>query len=77
MLEFVKGFFYIYWDDHMMFRFQFVNIVSYNDWFYNIKQIPCNKHSNLTWSQQISDISNQTFLTSIIWLLRSDYSFSA
>ena len=33
MLNFVKGFLCIYWDNHMVFIFQFVNVVNYTDWF--------------------------------------------
>ena len=38
MLNFVKGFFCIYWDNHMVFIFQFVNVVYYIDWFADIKE---------------------------------------
>ena len=38
MLNFVKGFFYIYWDNHMAFIFQFVNVVYYIDWFVDIEE---------------------------------------
>ena len=37
MLNFVKGFFCIYWDNHMVFIFQFVNVVYHIDWFEDIK----------------------------------------
>ena len=37
MLNFVKGFFCIYWDNHMVFIFQFVNVY-YIDWFADIKE---------------------------------------
>ena len=33
MLNFVKCFFCIYWDDHMICIVQFVNVVYYMDWF--------------------------------------------
>jgi hypothetical protein len=33
MLNFVKGLLCIYWDNHMVFIFQFVNVVNYIDWF--------------------------------------------
>ena len=33
MLNFVKGFLCIYWDNHMAFIFQFVNMVNHIDWF--------------------------------------------
>ena len=44
MLNFVKGFLYIYWDNHMAFIFQFIN-VHYTDWFADIEESlhPCNK----------------------------------
>ena len=38
MLNFVKGFLYIYWDNHMAFIFQFVNVVYYIDWFEDIEE---------------------------------------
>ena len=36
MLNFVKGLLCIYWDNHMVFIFQFVNVVYHIDWFMNI-----------------------------------------
>ena len=36
MLNFVKGFICIYWDNHMAFIFQFVNVVNYIVWFADI-----------------------------------------
>ena len=38
MLNFVKGFLCICWDDHMAFIFQFVNVVYYIDWFVDIEE---------------------------------------
>ena len=38
MLNFVKGFLCIYWDNHMVFTFQFVNVVYHIDWFANIEE---------------------------------------
>ena len=38
MLNFVKGFLCNYWDDHMVFIFQFVNVVYYIDWFADIEE---------------------------------------
>ena len=38
MLNFVKGFLCIYWDNHMVFIFQFVNVVYYIDWFADIEE---------------------------------------
>ena len=38
MLNFVKGFLCIYWDNHMALIFQFVNVVYYIDWFVNIEE---------------------------------------
>ena len=32
MLNFVKGILWIYWDNHMVFIFQFVNVMYYIDW---------------------------------------------
>ena len=37
MLNFVKGFLCIYWDNHMVFIFQFVNVY-YIDWFADIEE---------------------------------------
>jgi len=38
MLNFVKGFLCIYWDNHMVFIFQLVNVVYYIDWFADIEE---------------------------------------
>ena len=38
MLNFVKGFLCIYWDNHMVFIFQFVNVVYHIDWFVDIEE---------------------------------------
>ena len=38
MLNFVKGFFWIYWDNHMAFIFQFVNAMYCIDWFSDIEE---------------------------------------
>ena len=38
MLNFVKGFLCIYWDNHTVFIFQFVNEVYYIDWFADIEE---------------------------------------
>ena len=38
MLNFVKGLLCIYWDNHMAFIFQFVNVVNYIDWFADIEE---------------------------------------
>ena len=38
VLDFVKGFFCIYWDDHMVFIFQFVKMVYHIDWFPYIEE---------------------------------------
>ena len=38
MLNFVKGFLCIFWDNHMVFVFQFVNVVYYIDWFVDTKE---------------------------------------
>ena len=35
VLNFVKCFFCIYWDNHMIFILQFVNVVYHKDWFVN------------------------------------------
>ena len=38
MLNFVKGFLCIYWDNHKAFIFQFVNVVYYIDLFVDIEE---------------------------------------
>ena len=38
VLNFVKGFLCIYWDNHMSFIFQFVDVVHYIDWFADIEE---------------------------------------
>jgi len=38
VLNFVKGFFCIYWDYHIIFTFQFFNMVYHIDWFAYIKE---------------------------------------
>ena len=38
MLNFVTGFLYIYWDNHMVFIYQFVNVVYHIDWFADIEE---------------------------------------
>ena len=38
LLNFVKGFFCIHWNNHMVFIFQFVNVVYHIDWFTNIEE---------------------------------------
>ena len=37
-VEFVKCFLCIYWDNHMDFIFQFVNVVYYVDWVVDFKE---------------------------------------
>ena len=36
-LIFVKGFFYIYWGDHMVFILYLINLLFYNNWFLDAK----------------------------------------
>ena len=38
VLDFVKSFFSIYWEDHMVFILQFVNVVYNTDWFVDIEE---------------------------------------
>ena len=38
MLNFVKGFLCVYWDNHMVFIFQFVTVVYHIDYFANIEE---------------------------------------
>ena len=49
VLNFVKNFFYIYWDDHMTFILQFVDVVYHTDWFAGLKN-PCIPGKYHTWS---------------------------
>ena len=37
-MNFDKGFLCIYWGSHMVFIFQFVNVVFHIDWFVNIEE---------------------------------------
>ena len=39
MLNFIKSFFCMYWDDHMVFVLQFVNVLYNTDWFVDIEKI--------------------------------------
>ena len=39
MLNFIKSLFCIYWDDNMVFIFQFVNIMHHIDWFLNNEKV--------------------------------------
>ena len=45
VLNFVRGFLCIYWNNHMVFIFYFLNMVHYIDWFGNIEEFlhPWNK----------------------------------
>ena len=38
VLNFVISFVSIYWDDHMVFIFQFANMLYHNDWFMYIEE---------------------------------------
>ena len=57
VLNFVKGFCYICWDDHMAFIFQFVNMVYHVDWFACIEESlhPRNK-PNLIMVYELFDV---------------------
>ena len=52
MLNFVKGFFFIYWDCQKGFIFQFVNMVCHIDWFLYIEESlhPWNKPNLKHWN---------------------------
>ena len=41
VLNFVKGFFCVYWDDYVVFILQFVNMVYHTDWFVGIEKSFC------------------------------------
>ena len=49
VLNFAKSFFCIYWGDHMVFIFQFVDMVYHIDWFADIKEF-LHPWINPTWS---------------------------
>ena len=49
VLNFVKGFFWTYWDDHMGFIFQFVNVMYHIYWVACIEE-SLNSWDNPTWS---------------------------
>ena len=49
-IEFCQNFLWIYWNDHMVFIFQFVNMVYHIDWFAYMLNNPCIWGINLTWS---------------------------
>ena len=57
VLTFVKSFFSIYWDYHMVYIFQFVNMVYCIDWFAYIEESlhPWNK-SNLIMAYELFDV---------------------
>ena len=48
-VEFVKNFLRIYWDNHVIFILQFVNVVHHIDWFANTES-SCIPEINLSWS---------------------------
>ena len=49
ILNFVKSFFYMCWDDHMISFLHFVNVVYHTDWFVDMKH-PCTPGINSSWS---------------------------
>ena len=57
LLNFIKSFLCIYWDDHMVFIFQFVNMVYHIDWFAYIEESlhPWNK-PNLIMVYELFDV---------------------
>ena len=56
LVNFVKGFFCIYWGDYMVFIFQFVNMVHHIDWFPYIESLdPWNK-PNLIMVYELFDV---------------------
>ena len=57
MLNFGKGFLCIYWDNHMVFIFQFVNVVYHTDWFAHFEE------SSYPWDK------SHLVMTSIIFLI--------
>ena len=48
MLNYVKCFFWVYWDDHVVFIFPFVNVLYHID-LHTVSH-PCNPGTNPTWS---------------------------
>ena len=69
-MDFVKGFFCIYWDYHMVFIFQFVNMVYHIDWFAYIEEYwhPWNK-PNLVMVYELFDV----LLDSVCWNFVEDF----
>ena len=55
-VEFVKGFLCIYGDNHMVFIFQFVNVVYYIDWFVDIEE------SLNPWDNHINKLKNKSHM---------------
>ena len=49
MLYFIKCFFFIYWQDHMVIILSFINVMYHIDWFVNIEPA-CSPGMNPTWS---------------------------
>ena len=49
VLNFVKGFLCIYWNNHMVLILQFINVVYHIDWFANIEEF-CIPGIKPTWS---------------------------
>ena len=67
VLNFVKGFFFIYWDDHIVFILQFVIMVYHIDWFAYIEESlhPWNKTNLIT----VYELLN--VLLTLVWCLVS------
>ena len=68
----VKDFFCIYWDDHKVFIFQFVNMVYHIDWFAYIEEYlhPWNK-PNLIMVYELHDICWILFAKILLKILAS------
>ena len=68
VLNFVKCFFCVYWDDHMVFIFQFANMVYHIDWFLCIEE---SLHSwnkpNLIMACELFDVLLNYFLLKFCW----------
>ena len=63
MLNFVKGFLCLYWDNYMAFIFQFVNVVYYIDWFADISKV---KRQPSEWEKIIAnEATDKEFISKI------------
>ena len=68
VLNFVKGFFCIYWNYHMVFIFQFVNMVYHIDWFACTEEsFHCWSKPNLIMVYELFDVLSEFCLLKFCW----------